>query len=58
MTGNQLAKLAAVEKIPKYIDINIPLNFNNLVKDLSEYINKDEIETAWQYILKWKYLNE
>ena len=56
LTGNQLAKLAAVEKIPKYIDINIPLNFNNLVKDLSEYINKDEIETAWQYILKWKYI--
>jgi len=58
LTGNQLAKLAAIEKIPKYININIPLNFNDLVKDLSEYINKDEIETAWQYILKWKYLNE
>ena len=58
LTGNQLAKLAAVEKIPKYINVNIPLNFNDLVKDLSEYINKDEIETAWQYILKWKYLNE
>ena len=58
LTGNQLAKLAAVEKIPKYINVNIPLNFNDLVKDLSEYINKDEIEKAWQYILKWKYLNE
>tara|TARA_B100000902_G_scaffold395459_1_gene454085 strand:+ start:1108 stop:1956 length:849 start_codon:yes stop_codon:yes gene_type:complete len=57
LTGNQLAKLASVIQVPKSSNINIPNNFQDLLSDISKMLDKEQIEKAWEFILKWKQLN-
>jgi len=57
LTGNQLAKLASVSTIPKLNNINIPNRFNDVLNGISKMLNKNQIEEAWKFILKWKQVN-
>ena len=57
LTGNQLAKLASMIEVPELININIPINFEELIKKISIMLDNDEVEKAWHFILKWKNIN-
>ena len=58
LTGNQLAKLASVNKIPDFSEITIPNEFDDILDDISKMLDDDQIEKAWQLILKWKKIND
>ena len=58
LTGNQLAKLASMIEVPELININIPINFKELIKKISIMLDNDEVEKAWHFILKWKNIND
>lgn len=58
LTGNQLAKLASMIEVPELININIPINFEDIIKKISIMLDNDEVEKAWHFILKWKNINE
>ena len=57
LTGNQLAKLASINKIPDFSEITIPNEFNDILDHISKMLDDDQIEKAWQLILKWKEIN-
>ena len=57
LTGNQLAKLASINKIPDFSEITIPNEFNDILDRISKMLDDDKIEKAWQLILKWKEIN-
>ena len=57
LTGNQLAKLASINKIPDFSEITIPNEFDDILDDISKMLDDDQIEKAWQLILKWKEIN-
>ena len=60
MTGNQLAKMASITAIPK-IKKNINLvgcDINDVIDTISQTLNSNDIEGAWQIILNWKINNE
>jgi len=58
LTGNQLARLANVEKIPAAEEMLMPKleTVNDLHQKLAEVIMKDDIHSAWQLILHHKKL--
>ena len=58
LTGNQLAKLASMIEVPELININIPINFEDIIKKISIMLDNDEVEKAWHFILKWKNIND
>ena len=58
LTGNQLAKLASINKIPDFSEITIPNEFNDILDRISKMLDDDQIEKAWQLILKWKEIND
>jgi len=58
LTGNQLAKLASIDKIPDFSEIIIPNEFNDILDDISKMLDDNQIEKAWQLILKWKEIND
>ena len=58
LTGNQLAKLASINKIPDFSEITIPNEFDDILDDISKMLDDDQIEKAWQLILKWKKIND
>ena len=58
LTGNQLAKLASINKIPDFSEITIPNEFNDILDHISKMLDDDQIEKAWQFILKWKEIND
>ncbi len=58
LTGNQLAKLASLIEVPELININIPINFEDIIKKISIMLDNDEVEKAWHFILKWKNIND
>lgn len=58
LTGNQLAKLASINKIPDFSEITIPNEFDDILDDISKMLDDDQIEKAWQLILKWKEIND
>ena len=60
LTGNQLAKMASITAIPK-IKKNINLvgcDINDVIDTISQTLNSNDIEGAWQIILNWKINNE
>ena len=59
LTGNQLAKMASSFKVPKLEKITscINVDINVVVDEISDLINKNQIDEAWQIILNWKYNN-
>ena len=57
LTGNQLAKLASANTIPKSSNINIPNKFHDILNDISKMLDKNQIEKAWKFILRWKQVN-
>ncbi len=55
LTGNQLAKLASIDKIPDLkIDYKNNLDFNTIINDVAKYIDNGDILKAWQIILFWE----
>jgi len=58
LTGNQLAKLASIIEVPELININIPINFEDIIEKISIMLDNDEVEKAWHFILKWKNIND
>ena len=60
LTGNQLAKMASVNSIPK-IKLNSffnKMNIDQIINEISKAINSNDISNAWQIILNWKINNE
>ena len=53
LTGNELAKLASIEKIPKYYADNYleKLNTEQLLKEIQDKIHNNEIIIAWNVVL-------
>ncbi len=57
LTGNQLAKLASSVKIPRLKEIesyNQSNDIETLISKISNLIDENEIDQAWQVILNWK----
>ena len=55
LTGNQLAKLASINRIPTInTEVSVNKNINKVIQSISDYVNSSQIEKAWQIILNWK----
>ena len=50
LNGNQLAKLASVEKIPKKINLDLDLDLANLYILCKKNLDSNQIDDAWQII--------
>ena len=51
-TGNELAKLAGVESIPKFSGANFSSDKNEIILSCKELLLKDDIDQAWQFAIQ------
>ena len=45
-------------EVPELINIHIPINFEDIIEEISIMLDNDEVEKAWHFILKWKNIND
>ena len=60
LSGNNLAKLAGVSRIPNLLDLNMPpyKNIKDCISDVEKLLSKNKVNDAWQLILNWISKNE